>query len=103
MSQMLNIMSVGVLRASFELSIMMMVVIDISVQCVWMLSCCHFNSGAQSACMVEDRGPVSMIAHVEAPSVASGKQGQRDDLDWTDQQGCCIQRGGGLMSRGGLN
>lgn len=28
-----------------------------------------------------------MIAHVEAPSVASGKQGQRDDLDMTDQQG----------------
>lgn len=60
---------------------MMIGVIDNSAQCVWMLSCCHFNSGAESDCTVGDRGPVSTVAHVEAPSVASGKQGQRDDLD----------------------
>lgn len=70
--------------------------IDISAQRVWMLSCHHFSSGAESACMVGDSGPVSMIAHVEAPSVASGKQGQRDDLGWTDHQGWFDPERGGL-------
>lgn len=31
--------------------------------------------------------PRRQVSFAEAPSVASGKQGQRYDLDWTDQQG----------------
>lgn len=62
----------------------MMAVIDISVQGV---SCRRFTSRARWAHMLGDKGPVSKAAHVEAPSVASSKQGQRVDLEWTNEAG----------------
>lgn len=59
----------------------------INVPLYVLLESFSLSAGAQSVCMVADRGPVGRLAVVEAPSVASGKQGQHNDLDGTDQQG----------------
>lgn len=59
----------------------------ISVPLYVLLESFSLCAGALSVCLVGDRGPVGRLAVVEAPSVASGKQGQRNDLDWTDQKG----------------
>lgn len=72
----------------------------ISVLLYVLLESFSLRAGALLVSLVGDRGPVGRIAVVEAPSVASGKQGQHNDLDWTDQQG---PSEASVMSKGGFN